>query len=328
MAKVTILGAGGWGMALSLVAYSKNHDVTVWTPFKNEAEQLSLTRTNSKLLQGIYLNNEIKITSDISYAENSDITIIAVPSVAVKETAVRLKKVKNFGILVNVAKGFDAETNGRLSQIINSELPDAKVVVLSGPSHAEEVARNRPTTVVVASSDTCAAKKVQELLATEPFRIYTSNDIIGVEIGGALKNVIAVCAGICDGLGLGDNTKAAVMTRGLSEMARLGVLMGAKESTFLGLSGIGDLIVTCLSEHSRNNRFGKLVGGGLSVENALTEVGTVEGYYAAKLAFALAQKYGIELPVIEQCYKILYESKSAETACRELLSRPPKAEKI
>lgn len=326
MAKVTILGAGGWGMALATVAHYKGHGVSIWSPFENEVAELCSARTNERLLKGIYLSDEIEITTDITVAEGSDITIIAVPSVAVKKTAQRLSVTADAGIIVNVAKGFDRASHSRLSEVLAAVLPKRDIVVLSGPSHAEEVARRRPTTVVAASANMAAAVAVQQLLSTETFRIYTNEDVVGVEIGGALKNVIAVCAGICNGLGLGDNTKAAIMTRGLAEMTRLGTLMGAIEHTFLGLSGIGDLIVTCLSEHSRNNRFGTLVGGGMTVEAALKEVGTVEGYYAAELAFGLSQKYDTELPIIEQCYKILYENKSAESAVWELMSRPPKTE--
>ncbi len=326
MAKITVLGAGGWGMALAIVAHSKNHIVNIWSPFDAEVEALRINRTNERLLKGVYLDKEINITTDITATEGSDITIIAVPSVAVEETAQRLKFVQNTGIIVNVSKGFEKNGGKRLSEVISSVLSGRTVAVLSGPSHAEEVARKLPTNVVVASNDTAAAQQVQQLLSTENFRIYTNDDMIGVEIGGALKNVIAVCAGICAGLGLGDNTRAALITRGLAEMTRLGVAMGAREHTFLGLSGIGDLIVTCLSEHSRNNRFGRLVGGGMPVLEALDTVGTVEGYYAAELAYKLSIEYNLELPIIEQCYGILYNNKSAAAAVGQLTSRPPKTE--
>lgn len=326
MAKVTVLGAGGWGMALSLVAASKNHTVNIWSPFEDEVNLLLTKRTNERLLKDIYLNEEIGITTDINIAQNSDITIIAVPSVAVKSAAEQLKVVRNHGIVVNVAKGFEKDTESLLSDVISTALPESCVVVLSGPSHAEEVARSQPTTVVAACEDITVAEKVQELLSTENFRIYTNNDVTGVELGGALKNVIAVCSGICEGLGLGDNTRAALITRGLSEMTRLGNEMGAMEHTFLGLSGIGDLIVTCLSEHSRNNRFGRLVGGGMPINEALETIGTVEGYYAAKHAHKLAKRYNIELPILEQCFEILYKEKSAREAINILLGRPLRTE--
>lgn len=322
MAKVTVLGAGGWGMALALVAHSKNHTVNIWSPFPNEVNSLLEKRTNERLLKGVYLNEEIGITTDINIAKNSDITIIAVPSVAVKSACEALTTVQNTGITVNVAKGFETESGSLLSDVIAAALPERELVVLSGPSHAEEVARSLPTTVTAASNNIDNAFTVQGLLSTETFRIYTNSDVTGVELGGALKNVIAVCSGICAGLGLGDNTRAAMMTRGLNEMTRLGTAMGASEHTFLGLSGIGDLIVTCLSEHSRNNRFGKLVGGGANVKEALEMVGTVEGYYAARHAHNLAKQFSIELPIIEQCYEILYKDKPARDAINALLSRP------
>ena len=326
MAKVTVLGAGGWGMALAAVANSKKHTVNIWSPFDDEVNLLREKRTNERLLKDIYLSEDIGVTTDIAIAENSDITIIAVPSVAVKSAAEQLKKVKNTGIIVNVAKGFEKDSGRLLSDVISDVLPMSTLVVLSGPSHAEEVARSLPTTVVAASDSEQAAEKIQNLLSNENFRIYTNNDVTGVEIGGALKNVIAVCSGICAGLGLGDNTRAAIMTRGLSEMTRLGAQMGASEHTFLGLSGIGDLIVTCLSVHSRNNRFGKLVGEGVEVSKALEIVGTVEGYYAAEQAHNLSVKYGVELPIIEQCYQILYKNKSARDAIDTLLGRPLRTE--
>lgn len=326
MAKVTILGAGGWGMALALVAHSKNHTVNIWSPFKAEVDSLLEKRTNERLLKDVYLSEEIGVTTDINIANGSDITIIAVPSVAVKSASEALSAVENAGIIVNVAKGFEKDSGRLLSDVIESVLPGRELVVLSGPSHAEEVARSLPTTVTAASVNSASALIVQNLLSTENFRIYTNSDVTGVEIGGALKNVIAVCSGICAGLGLGDNTRAAMMTRGLGEMTRLGVAMGASEHTFLGLSGIGDLIVTCLSEHSRNNRFGRLIGRGISVNEALETVGTVEGYYAAHHAHNLAKDFGIDMPIIEQCYEILYKGKSAGDAIDTLLGRPLRKE--
>lgn len=326
MAKVTILGAGGWGMALALVAHSKNHTVNIWSPFKAEVDALLEKRTNERLLKDIYLSEEIGITTDINIASGSDVTIIAVPSVAVKSACEALAAVENTGLIVNVAKGFEKDSGRLLSDVIKSVLPERQLVVLSGPSHAEEVARCLPTTVTAASDDNECALAVQNLLSTENFRIYTNSDVTGVEIGGALKNVIAVCSGICAGLGLGDNTRAAMMTRGLGEMTRLGVQMGASEHTFMGLSGIGDLIVTCLSEHSRNNRFGRLVGSGTPVAEALETVGTVEGYYAAHHAHKLAKELSIDMPIIEQCYEILYKEKSPSDAIDTLLGRPLRKE--
>lgn len=326
MAKVTVLGTGGWGLALALSAHNVGHSVYMWSAFKDEVDSLNELRCNERLLPGVKINSDIIISNDITVAENSDITIIAVPSIAVKSVAGELSKVKNHGIVVNVAKGFEPQTNKRLSVIIREILPDDCVVVLSGPSHAEEVARNIPTTLVAASVSLVGAALVQDLLSSEYLRIYTSDDVVGVELGGALKNVIAVCAGICDGLGLGDNTKAALITRGLSEMTKLGVCMGANERTFSGLAGIGDLVVTCTSRHSRNNRFGNLVGSGVKVDEALRRVGTVEGYYAAAIVHKLANDCHTELPLMEECYSILYENRDVSEVVKSLMLRPKKSE--
>lgn len=322
MAKITVLGSGGWGTALAISAHNCGHEVSLWSPFEQEVFELNKNRENVKLLPGIKIPDSIAITTNINCAEGSLISIVACPSVAVRSVANTLSKVENHGIVVNVAKGFEKDTLKRLSQIIREELPNDKICVLSGPSHAEEVARMIPTSLVASSKSFTAASIVQDVLSSEFLRIYTSNDTIGVEIGGALKNVIAVCAGISDGLGLGDNTKAALITRGLAEMANLGVCMGADERTFAGLTGIGDLVVTCTSQHSRNNRFGNKVGRGTPVEQALREVGTVEGYYAAAIAYELGQKYGVELPIINSCYKVLYEGYRPDLAVKELMTRP------
>ncbi len=326
MAKITVLGSGGWGMALALSAFKKRHEVTLWSPFLKEVELLSKTRTNEKLLRGIVLPKEISVTTDLSVVKNDNITIIATPSVAVREVAKKLSEYKKDGIIVNVSKGFEADTLNFLSDVIESELPEATVVALSGPSHAEEVARNIPTSIVAASRSLAASQIVQDIMSSDTLRVYTSTDIIGVELGGALKNVIAIAAGFCDGLGLGDNTKAALITRGLAEMTRLGVCMGAKEYTFAGLTGIGDLVVTCTSRHSRNNRFGYKVGSGVSVKNALAEVGTVEGYYAAESAYKLAKKFDVELPIISECYNVLYKGSNVEESVGKLMNRPSRQE--
>ena len=322
MAKITVLGSGGWGTALAISAFNCGHEVYLWSPFEQEVNDLNKLRENVKLLPGIKIPEQITITTDISVADGSLISVIACPSVAVRSVAKQLALVENHGIVVNVAKGFEKDTLKRLSEIIREELPSDRICVLSGPSHAEEVARMIPTSLVASSKSFTASSIVQDVLSSEFLRIYTSNDLIGVELGGAIKNVIAVCAGISDGLGLGDNSKAALITRGLSEMANLGVCMGADERTFMGLTGIGDLVVTCTSQHSRNNRFGNKVGSGIAVDQALKEVGTVEGYYAAQMAYQLGQKYGVELPIINCCYKALYEGYSPELAVKELMTRP------
>lgn len=326
MANITILGAGGWGLALALSLNTGGHKVTVWSPFEDEVKNLLKNRTNEKLLKGIIIPDSIDITSDLQVCLKDDITVIATPSFAVRETAQRLKNINKRGIVVNVAKGFENSTLMRLSQVIKSELPNADTVVLSGPSHAEEVARKIPTMLTVSGENESALKKVQQTFSNDFLRVYTNPDIIGVELGGALKNVIAVSAGVCDGMGLGDNSKAALITRGLVEMARLGEKLGAKTATFSGLTGMGDLIVTCTSPHSRNNRFGKLVGSGCAVEEALKTVGTVEGYFACKAAYSLAQKYGVHAPIIELSYKLLYEEYPVEDIVRTLMLRPFKEE--
>lgn len=326
MFKVSVLGSGGWGIALALSAFNNGHKVVLWTPFSEEAEMLNTKRSNEKLLSGITIPQEIEITTDIKAVEDSYITIIATPSTAVRSVAAKLKECNSYGIVVNVAKGFEKSTLKLLSDVIEDELPDAKIAVLSGPSHAEEVARNIPTSIVAASKSLPVAEIVQNVMASETLRIYTSTDLTGVEIGGALKNVIAVCAGFCDGMGLGDNTKAALITRGLAEMTRLGVSMGAREYTFAGLTGLGDLVVTCTSVHSRNNRFGNKVGSGANVLDALKEVGTVEGYYAAEMAYILAKKYNVDVPIIEQCYNVLYNNLDVKNVVRDLMLRPNRRE--
>lgn len=326
MSKITVLGSGGWGMALAISAFNNGCDVTIWSPFSEEVEALKTKRTNERLLKGVFLPEEIKITDDLSVVKGDTITIIATPSTAVREVCEKLSKYDDLGIIVNVSKGFEKKTLKRLTEVISEVLPTVPVVALTGPSHAEEVARNIPTSIVAASNSKAAAQAVQNIMASEYLRIYTSGDVVGAELGGALKNIIAIAAGFCDGLGLGDNTKAALITRGLAEMSRLGVCMGAKEYTFAGLTGIGDLVVTCTSAHSRNNRFGYKVGKGMSVKEALEEVGTVEGYYAADIAHALALKYKVELPIIEECYNVLYGNKNVDEVVMNLMKRPNRSE--
>lgn len=326
MPKISVLGSGGWGIALAISAFNSGNDVTLWSPFSEEVSLLLEKRTNEKLLKDIRIPDGVKITDDISCVKGDTLTIIATPSIAVREVCDRLKNQSDFGIIVNVSKGFEKGSLKRLSEVINEVLPDSPVVALTGPSHAEEVARGIPTSIVAASDSLPAAEAVQNIMSSDCLRIYTSGDIIGAELGGALKNVIAVAAGFCDGFGLGDNTKAAMITRGLAEMSRLGVCMGAKEYTFAGLTGIGDLVVTCTSQHSRNNRFGFKVGSGIPVKQALEEVGTVEGYYAAQMAHELAVKYNIELPIIDECYKVLYENRDVNEIVPSLMARPNRSE--
>ncbi len=326
MSKISVLGSGGWGIALAISAYNNGCEVNLWSPFLEEVEMLREKRTNEKLLKDIRIPDDINITDDLSCVEGDTLTIIATPSIAVREVCEKLSRQSDFGIIVNVSKGFEKGSLKRLSQVVTEVLPDAVVVALTGPSHAEEVARGIPTSIVAASDSKAAAQAVQNIMASDCLRIYTSGDIIGAELGGALKNVIAVAAGFCDGFGLGDNTKAALITRGLAEMSRLGVCMGAKEYTFAGLTGVGDLVVTCTSRHSRNNRFGYKVGSGVPIKEALSEVGTVEGYYAAEMAHDLALKYNIELPIIDECYKVLYENRDVNSVISALMTRPNRSE--
>ena len=323
MSNIMILGSGGFGCALAVLCEKKGHTVTLWSPFEDEIAVLKRDKEHKKLLAGVPLSDEIVMTTDISLSKDNELIIFAVPSFAIRKTASLLKPFIKDGIVIaNVAKGIEDETFLRLSEVIKSELPNISCVALSGPSHAEEVGRGLATTVVSASTSLEAAEFVQDLLMSSNFRIYTSTDIIGVELGATIKNVIALSAGILDGIGLGDNAKAALITRGIAEISRLGAVMGANRQTFAGLTGIGDLIVTCTSMHSRNRRAGILIGKGVSPEDAVKEIGTVEGYYAAKLVHELAKKHSVEMPISEECYNILYKQKDPQNAIRDLMQRP------
>lgn len=327
MARISILGAGGFGISLAVMAQNDGNDVTLWTPFENEADNLRVNRCNEKLLPEVILPQAVEVTTDIEKVKDAELVILAVPSFAVRETARRLNGViTETTVVANVGKGLENSSLKRLSQVIGEEIPNP-VVVISGPSHAEEVAKGVPTTVVAASADRESAMLVQDILMNKALRIYTSDDIIGVELGGALKNVIALCAGIADGLELGDNTKAALMTRGITEIARLGVAMGAKTETFAGLSGIGDLIVTCTSMHSRNRRAGILIGQGLKAEDAIKKIGmTVEGYICAKTAYELSERANVDMPIIKEAYNVLYEGKDPKDGLYDLMGRPKRHE--
>lgn len=328
MAKISVLGSGSWGTALSLSLLRSGHTVQLWSHKDETARLLSKTKENKKYLPGVSLEG-ICFTSDISEAGQADAIVLAIPSSAIRETAARLSPfIKEGQAVICAAKGFDPESGMRLSEVISKHLPRACVSVLSGPSHAEEVALGLPTTNVVANGDIRAAQHVQALFSSESFRIYASDDVIGVELGGALKNVIALCAGISDGHGYGDNTKAALMTRGLSEMIRLGAACGARHETFMGLSGMGDLIVTCTSVHSRNHRAGVLIGQGHSTEEAENAVGmVVEGIRTARTAYALKERLGIEMPIVDAAYRLLFEGATTEQCVRSLMGRPVKDEK-
>ncbi|SDM89275.1 NAD(P)H-dependent glycerol-3-phosphate dehydrogenase [Acetanaerobacterium elongatum] len=325
---IAILGAGGFGIALSVMAAQYGHSVTLWSAFDQEVALLKTEHENKKLLPGVIIPPEVAITTDETCVLNKEIILLAVPSGVVNQVAQRFQNsIPHEAVIVNVAKGLEEQHLRRLSQVLTELLPNNRIVVLSGPSHAEEVARGVPTTVVAASSDRAAAEFVQDALMNPTLRIYVNDDVVGVELGGALKNIIALAAGIADGLGLGDNSKAALMTRGITEMARLGVMLGGKTETFAGLSGIGDLIVTCTSMHSRNRRAGILIGEGHTAEEAIEQVGmTVEGYRSAKCAYLLAQQVGIEMPIINEIYRVLYEGKNAKQALFDLMGRSKKHE--
>ena len=328
MAEVVILGAGGFGTALAVHEARMGHRVTLWSLFEEEIRTLKADGENKKLLPGIAIPKEVELTNDLSCIERAKMAVLAVPSFAVRETAKRIAgKINPHAVAVNVAKGLEPHTLKRLSVVLKEELPDCEIVVLSGPSHAEEVGREMPTTVVAAGHDRAATETVQHLMMNRSLRIYCNDDVVGVELGGALKNIIALAAGIIDGLGYGDNTKAALMTRGMAEISRLGVAMGARSSTFSGLTGIGDLIVTCTSMHSRNRRAGILIGEGVSAKEAVARIGmTVEGYIASESAYRLAQQTGVEMPIISGVYQILYENRSPRDVIEQLMGRPKACE--
>lgn len=327
--KIGVLGGGSWGTALAILLGKKGYDVEMWLRDESQILEMQETRENKKYLPNIKLPNNLKISSDLEktiYKKNT--ILLSVPTHGVRETLINSKSFfKDDQIIVNVAKGIENDSLLRISEIVKEILPNNKYAVLSGPSHAEEVALNMPTTVVSASMHKKVAEYVQDLFITCSFRVYTNPDVIGVELGGSLKNVIALGAGISDGLKYGDNTKAALMTRGIFEMARLGEKMGANISTFSGLSGIGDLIVTCTSMHSRNRRAGILIGEGKSLDEATKEVGmVVEGIRTTKSTYKLSQKFGIDMPITEEIYNVLYEGKDVKNSVENLMVRDKKHE--
>ncbi len=329
MAKISVMGAGSWGTALAILLNNNGHQVILWSALGDEVALLCEKRENPAKLPGVKIPEGILITKDEKLAmDQPDVVILAVPSPFTRSTSKRLAPyVRQGQIIVNVAKGVEEKTLMTLSEIIEQEIPCANVCVLSGPSHAEEVSRGLPTTCVVSSHKRATAEYLQEIFMSPVFRVYTTPDILGVELGGALKNVIALAAGTADGLGYGDNTKAALITRGIAEIGRLGVKMGAKAETFAGLSGIGDLIVTCASVHSRNRKAGYLMGKGYTMKQAMDEVKmVVEGVYSAKAAKELAEKYEVEMPIVDEVNKILFENKPAADAVIDLMLRDKKVE--
>lgn len=331
MERISVIGAGSWGIALANLLAGNGHDVTVWSIMKDEIDMLDKNHEHLDKLPGVKLNDSIKYTTDLEKAcKEKDILVLAVPSVYTRSTSHSMAPFITDGqIIVNVAKGVEENTLLTLSEIITEEIPNANVCVLSGPSHAEEVGRGLPTTVVVGSKDQKTAEYLQDTFMNDFFRVYTSSDILGIELGGALKNVVALAAGIADGLGYGDNAKAALITRGISEIARLGIAMGGQFETFCGLTGIGDLIVTCASMHSRNRRAGILIGQGKSAKEAMDEVKmVVEGVYSAKAAMGLSRKYNVDLPIIAEVNKILFENKPPKDVGRCLMNREKKDEHV
>ena len=331
MADIAIIGAGSWGTALSVLLHNNGHHITVWSALEPEIRMLKECHEQKKKLPGVILPEDMIFTTDLNAAmKDKDVLVLAVPSPFTRSTAKQMAPLTKQGqIIVNVAKGIEEATLMTLSEIIEQEIPQANVAVLSGPSHAEEVGKGIPTTIVVGSKDKKTAEYLQTVFMSEVFRVYISADVLGIELGAALKNVVALAAGVADGLGYGDNTKAALITRGIAEIARLGIHMGGRLETFYGLTGIGDLIVTCASMHSRNRRAGILIGKGATMDEAMAEVKmVVEGVYSAKAGLALAKKYNVSMPIIEQVNKVLFEGAPADAAVKDLMLRDRKIENV
>lgn len=329
MARVGVIGAGSWGIALAKVLYTNENNVIVWSIVESEINMLKEYHEHLDKLPGVRLPKGMEFTTDIQEAvEGCDYLILAVPSVFTRSTAKSMASfVKKGQVIVCVAKGIEEDTLMTISDIVKEEIPVAEVAVMCGPSHAEEVGRELPTTVVAGAKKREIAEGIQDIFMNEVFRVYTSPDVLGMELGGSLKNVIALAAGMADGLGYGDNTKAALITRGISEMSRLATKMGANVETLNGLTGIGDLIVTCQSLHSRNRKAGMLIGQGYTMQQAMDEVKmVVEGVYSAKAAIALAGKYEVDMPIIQAVNAVLFENKPAREAVLELMMRDKKSE--
>lgn len=322
--EIAVLGGGSWGTALAILLAKKGIKVKFWVRDLAQCNDLIKTKENLKYLPGVVIPNNVEIVNDLEMAvKNIQVIVLTVPSHAVRETCNSIKKfISKDSVIVNVAKGLETNTLYRMSEVVEEELPNCHYSILSGPSHAEEVSRDMPTTVVAASKMRQTAEFVQDIFMTPKFRVYTNPDVVGVELGGSLKNVIALGAGISDGLGYGDNTKSALMTRGIVEIARLGTALGANTKTFAGLSGIGDLITTCTSLHSRNRRAGILIGQGKPLDLVLKEIGmVVEGVKTTKAAFEISQKVGIEMPITSEIYSILYQDKNVKNAVVNLMLR-------
>ena len=322
-----VLGSGGWGTALAMLLHDNGHTVTLWSHDPKKAEQLSMTRENP-LLKGVVVPQEIAVTNDLERLENAELVVFATPSFALRETAKKAAPhLRDDALLVSVTKGVEPKTHRRMSQIVREETGRERVAVLSGPSHAEEVARRLPTGCVAAAETQSDAETVQRAFMNDAFRVYTHDDVVGVELSGALKNVVALCCGIADGSGLGDNAKALLMTRSLTEMSRLAEKLGGRQDTLAGLAGVGDLIVTCTSMHSRNRRAGILIGQGKSAEEAMKEVGAVvEGWYACRSVRELAEELYVTMPICGAVYAVLFEGADVRKTVHTLMSRLPKRE--
>lgn len=331
MGKIGVIGAGSWGTALSVVLANNGNDVLIWSIVEAEIEMLKEKHEHVDKLPGVKLSDAIDFTTDIEKTvKESDILVLAVPSVFTRSTAKLMAPfVKDNQIIVCVAKGIEEDTLMPISDVVEQEIPNADVAIMCGPSHAEEVGIGLPTTVVAGAKTKKTAETIQDLFMNKVFRVYTSPDILGMELGGSLKNVIALAAGMADGLGYGDNTKAALITRGIAEVSRLALAMGAKTETLAGLTGIGDLIVTCESKHSRNRKAGMLMGQGYTMEEATKEVKmVVEGIYSAKAAAKLGKEYNVSMPIIEEVNKVLFENKPVKDAVQELMLRDKRVEHI
>ena len=329
MAKAGVIGSGSWGTALARVLSKNGHEVTLWSRREEESRMLREERENKSKLPGVKLPDDILCTTDLEQTvEGKDILVLATASPSIRSMAKKMAPYVAAGqLIVDVSKGIEESTLMILTDVIAQEIPQCRAAVLSGPSHAEEVGRDIPTTVVAGAKDRETAEYIQNLFMNKVFRVYTGPDMLGIELGGALKNVIALAAGAADGLGCGDNTKAALITRGIAEMSRLGVAMGGHIETFNGLTGIGDLIVTCASMHSRNRRAGILIGQGKTMQEAMDEVKmVVEGVNSAKAAKTLAEKYGIDMPIVQEVNKVLFEDKPAREALADLMLRDKKIE--
>ncbi len=327
MADITILGSGGFGLALAIMCHTMGHHVTVWSKFQQEIDEIRTTGELSAKLPGVKIPQEIALTTDISTVSGKDVVLVGIPTQFVRSVAKEAAPyIKPKTVVVNTSKGLEAGTFKRMSEVLTEEFPQNSIVVLTGPSHAEELALGVPTTVAVTSENIKAAEYIQDIFTTTTLRLYVNSDVIGCELGGAMKNIIALAAGISDGLGFGDNTKAALMTRGIHEITALGIAMGAKVETFAGLTGIGDLIVTCCSMHSRNRRAGILIGQGKTPEEAVAQVGTVEGYHCCQVAHTLAKKLGVTMPITEELYKVLFEDGRSNLSMSHLMGRPNRHE--